>query len=66
MKQTIIANWWCYEYDVIPEGHKNELNDHALERIAKLRKEHYTSGALCFEIDGVDYNGHWEFRETQE
>ena len=53
--------WWNDDETEINSAHIERLDQHAEERIAEMRKEGYTSGELCEEIDGVEYRGWWEF-----
>ena len=61
MKTTIVITWWENEgEDSIPENAQGALEEYALEKITKLRKDYYVSGELFTEVDGVQYNGVWE------
>ena len=57
---TIKITWWNDE-DKVNDRHLDELEKHAEARIFEMRKDDYTSGELNYEIEGVHYNGWWEF-----
>lgn len=68
METTLIIkiNWWVNEGENnIPNEHQEILTQHAEERIYVMRKEFYTGGELNYEIDGIYYNGYWEFSENK-
>jgi hypothetical protein len=58
MNIHISFNWYCDEYDEIPEEHKSELINSAIFRIQTMTEDFYTSGELNHQIESVHYNGY--------
>lgn len=64
-RQILIKfNWWnnnlpnkpINDYDLI-----ERLESEAEDRIRQMRNEGYTSGELFCEVDGIQYNGWWNY-----
>ena len=66
MKTILTISW----FQDVPEQHKNELEEHALERAIGMRKEGYIGGELHYEIEKDEtieaYSGWWEYKEIIE
>jgi len=63
MKISIVFEWENEGLDV-PENHKSELIEHALERITEQEKEGFFYGELYCTIEDILYDGHWEIKEV--
>ena len=69
MKKSILIN---YHYDLsdyndkISHELREQLEEHAEERILAMRKDGYTSGELCFLDTNTDIEifGWWDFSYT--
>jgi hypothetical protein len=51
--------WWRGDDKPVVDKHIAELNTHAVDRIAIMSLEGYSSGELLTRIGGVDYSGWW-------
>lgn len=72
VKQAITYRWWRNDKKPIKPAHVEALKETAMERIAKMMADGYTSGELsdCIHMskwvgvvawnDGVEYTGWWE------
>ncbi|MFK5892916.1 MAG: hypothetical protein QM504_06820 [Pseudomonadota bacterium] len=61
---NIKFNWWRSDdkEETIPSETLEQLEEHAEERISKMREDGFTSGELCFESDeSTSYSGWWSF-----
>lgn len=59
-KSTITFRWWNDEKG-IKESHILQLEHIAEKQISDMRKKCFTCGELSAVIDGVTYEGAWEF-----
>lgn len=68
-KLTITYRWWRSSGEDVLDEHVEDLDEHAQDRIAAMRKEGYVCGDLSESLtpDGalnqlhwVEYTGYWE------
>jgi hypothetical protein len=63
MKTSIVFDWEYMGLEV-PENHKSELIEHALERITEQEREGFVYGELHRTIEDIHYEGHWKIKEV--
>jgi len=61
LKRKIVTtySWWNEEWD-IPTDMIKAMDEHAVERIAEMSAQGFTSGQLNFETDTFQCLGCWE------
>ena len=52
--------WWNADHKTsIKEEHESTLEEIAEEHIVNMTAQGFTSGQLCDNVEGVDYEGYW-------
>lgn len=66
MTTIIKIEWWDENNNnELPENNQLELREHAINRIAEMSKDGYTSGELRYDIDNQHYDGWWKLKEVK-